>query len=189
MSNSLKKQITEKKRAKSLIEEVDALKSTLSSVITQLNKVLAGADSRSREVEDVLKGVVHILGTDKVAEAVVKVKNDEIEADSAKKKENVLAAVAEGKLKACDTVTPNCVVIGTELRPDGTPTVPKENVVGFMTLNAELQSLLAGKKVGEVFEIPNTNGNTFQILELYDIVEEQAPDLAAQVAELEQQTA
>lgn len=170
--SSFKKQLAERKAAKTIPQRLDGIEQGVASIVDQVNKRLGHLQQRGQEVEDVLKGIVDMLGTDKVTEAVIKVKNAEVEKEAAEKKANVLKAVEDNKLKAVEVVTANSVIVGTEVKPDGTVTLPQENVVGFMALNADLQALLLDKKVGESFEIPGTNGNVFTVLAVYDIVEE-----------------
>jgi len=183
--SSFKKQLAEKKAAKTIPQRLDALEQGVASIVDQVNKRLQNLQQRGVEVEDVLKGIVDMLGPDKVTEAVIKVKNTEVEKEAAEKKNNVLKACGEGKLKVAEVVSANSVIIGTEVKPDGTVTIPKENVVGFMALNADLQALLLDKKVGESFEIPGTNGNVFTVLAVYDIVEEAVAAFQAEEAAAE----
>lgn len=173
MTNAFKKKVTTNIKNKDNADRLDSFEQSFNTLVEQINRAFSDVQTKRQQLETVINGIIKVVGQEAVAKAIAEVNNENLEKESQEKQKNLKLALDAGTIVVGTAIGPQSIVVGTERKADSTPLYPTTNIVGFLTLNADLQSTLLGRVKGEVLDIPNTEGNKFEITEVYDVVSQE----------------
>lgn len=167
------------KDKRSSMERLDGIESLLVPLMENSSNQFRNHKSILDQYGKIINALIASVGPDLVAENLTKIQLEEAVEEAAKTKEHTEKLKAEGVLTPIEAVTDNAVVIATETKPDGTPQGAGWFRVTFNELNEEAKALFTGKKAGETGQF--ANGNTFEVLEVYQFNRKQVtPETPAQ---------
>jgi hypothetical protein len=170
MSQETKQNISAQKAARSAMQRVEQLE----QIVPQIIRATQQTQAQFSQSIEILDAVVQILGPEAVEKAIAENRRERAKltvADQLKKLEEDLAS---GALVKVDSITENSLIVFSESTPDGKPLDPDRTQLNFSTLVPQFKEELLLKGPGA--KITSPNGNTFEVMEVYDVVpEDQRP--------------
>jgi hypothetical protein len=168
--------LTNESKRREAFERLTLLEGAYAKLISAVNesfqKVARDAVNTNQDVltlDRFLGSLMEVLGSDindKVRELVKSKRIAELEAEAETQTQQVKVLVAEGKLKAMDTVSDeNSFMVVTQRDETGNPKHPVRQHASLEQFEPAVKELLVGKKVGETLTLPT--GGTVEILECY----------------------
>jgi hypothetical protein len=148
----------------SLIEE-----EVLPALVKSLNKRFQSNETKMSAIEELVDAIIGAVGVDTVTAALTESRKTRAAAQVEAEKKTIDAMKESGTLIPTDVVGPDCVVVGTESKADGTPEGPGWFSVSMNnpSVSDDNKALLMGKTIGSIGTLPS--GNTFTVLEVLRI--------------------
>lgn len=156
-----------------LAQDVIKLQQAHNALAQVAQKELNNIGDRLDDIAVICQALATVVGIEKVNDVAKNIRIEMSEKDVAAQEANVAKALTEGKIKAVDAVTENCLLVTTIVRADGSQVYPRKSFVAFGSLKPEIQAIAKDKKVGDKFELP-TGAGIMTVLEIYEDVPEQA---------------
>lgn len=171
MSNGLQK-VSQRKQVRSALERIDLLEVEQARVINDVNQAFNNQSQQFGRLANIVQAMVEILGGD-VVDSKIK------EMADAKALANLNAAQAAlehglktGEVVKADTIGEKTLVVGREFDNKGEVVFPGRAQLRFGGIRPDFQEKLKGQAAG--FKMETDNGGSFEVLEIYDIVEKAA---------------
>jgi hypothetical protein len=162
LSNSSKKQV------RSALERIDAIEAELPKLIAGINEALMNEDNRRRQLAGIIEAIVEILGAETVDGKVKEISDRQTMARLEQAKAALVAGLEEGKVVKVVDISEQSLIVGRELDSKGEVIFPGQLQLTYTGVKPEYQEKLLGQAAGFVLQ---TDSGTFEVLEVYDIVE------------------
>lgn len=156
-------------RIEELERRSEALLSNQQNMMEAVNRALSVTQDRIEVMERLCNAFGEILGQEKVQEVVTKHIEEQAFARAEVEKKAIADGVDSGALKPREDITANSVITGREILKNGDIRKPGWQQLLVNQAREEIRALLVGKKVGDKIDVP---AGQFEILEIYDIVEQ-----------------
>lgn len=173
MGNNLERQMSLRKKAATAMDRLDVLDNQMEDVLKNLPQLAIGFNDALNRIQqqfsdmnETVDALVGLVGVDAVQAAIVQNRLDRMNAAAATTKANIVKALEEGKLVKVEKVTEKTLMVGRELKADGTMIPPGYSAVSFNQVKKEYREKLLGQSVG--FILPTENDGKFEIIELYE---------------------
>lgn len=145
-----------RKSIKDLAEYTVSLAKETEETLNRLTKEINAQSS-------ILAAIVKVVGEDKIKEAVELLKREQYEKEWVEKEKARQALVEKGVLSAIETVTEDCLIVGTDTYPNGDKRIIQTE---SKRLSPDALARFLGKKVGDSIE---ANSVKFTITDIYTI--------------------
>ncbi len=179
----------QKKVTKGALERIKGLEESLQQTVQAVNQTLNLIDTRFRAIEEQLSAIVTMVdkankssinlagGACTVAEEIERARGAKRAAQVDAAKKALEAGVASGDIAVVETIGEKSVIVGHERNKDGTDKPQARSQILFTTVKPEFQDKLRGKGIGTIIE---SESGTFEVLEVYDLVEKKEEVLPAE---------
>jgi len=157
-------------------KQIEELDKTMTSVFTQFQ-------NQVRSQLELLEGMLEALKEtdpemDKKVSAKIEAKRlARLQERADQEKAQIESLVTSGVLRVTDKAKAGTVLVGRIFQPDGTVFGAGRNQVEYDRLNEETKLALVDKEVGFVHE--SEDKSKFEVLEIYEVVPQEAPKTAA----------
>lgn len=176
------RQLSLRQRTKTALERIDSLEMNLGSIIQATNQVLNQVNTRLSSIEETLAALVVEIGADQVQARVDTMRAEAAEARMKSAKDALDKAEAAGDVVKVEAITEKSLIVGIEKDKDDKVIPPGRVQLTYGGVKPEFQAQLLGKGAGTV--IKTTPGGTFEVTEVYDIVEKKPePEASTEEAE------
>lgn len=171
-----------RKVPKGALERIDELEKLIPNLLSSINEALLRVDNRVSELADVIEVIGDKIGKEEVLKLLQERREARDMDNAVKAQEALQKAVEAGVAVAVDTVSEKSLVVGVEYDKDGKAIPPARVQLMFTQIKPEVREKLAGNGPGTKVETPA--GGTFEVLEVYNLVDQaaktdQAPTPAA----------
>lgn len=170
------RQLSQRQRVKTALERIESLEINMGSIIQATNQVLNQVNARLSTIEETLAALVIEIGPDQVQARVDALRTEAAEARMKAAKDALDKATAAGDVVKSEAITEKSLIVGVEKDKDGKVIVPGRVQLTYTGVKPEFQTQLLGKGIGTI--VKTTPGGTFEVTEVYDIVEK-APEAEA----------
>lgn len=159
-----------KKIARTALDRIEHLETSLSQVFTAVTKTFETIESRFQRTEELLTAVVSILGIDAVQATVIENRRGMAQAGLAKAQEELAAALAKGQVVVAEAVGETSIIVGLEVDSDGQPVgyVEGRQQISINKIIPEIRAQLMGKGPG--FSIDTPRKGKFTVEKVYDVI-------------------
>jgi hypothetical protein len=162
--NTTKQFLKDKRNA---LERIDALENMFPNLIQALGRQIDSVKNKQNFLDELMDAIIGTVGAEKVAESLKDSRLQRALKEAESQKESTAKAVAEGKLKTAEIVGDNSVIV---ISSNNTATGESVGAGWFRfhvsEIKPEVKAMLVGQSVG--FE-GTEGGNTFKLLEIYDV--------------------
>ncbi len=166
----------QKKMTKSALERIKGLEDSLQQTVQAVNQTLNLIDRRFAEIEEVLAAVKALNPA--VENEISRARQARRDAHTEAARKALEAGVASGDIAVVEAISDKSVIVGHERNADGTDKEQARSQILFSTVKPEFQEQLRGKGIGTT--ITGTDGGTFEVLEVYDLVEKKEEALPSE---------
>ncbi len=181
MGNPLERNLSMRKKAANAMERLDVLEAqaddvqkTLPNLARAVDQAVTNVSNEVHELRETLDAVVGLVGVAAVQQAIADSRLASMKAAAEGTKANIAKAVAEGNLVKAEKLGEKSLVVGRELRADGTEIPPGYAAFSMSTVKKSYREKLLGQAVGFVLE--TDGGGRFEVQGAYDGVEKKAPE-------------
>lgn len=178
---SLERQMSLRKKANSAMERLDLmeaslgdLRNTYAGLAKGLNQVLSRLDNDMRLLREMLDTIIQIVGPEEVAKVLAENRLARMQAEADETRANIAKAMQEGNLVQASKVSARSLVVGRDLKPDGTEIPPGYLALPMPRIDQEYHPKLLDQGVGYI--IDTKDGGKFEVLEIYDPVDQKATE-------------
>lgn len=178
MSDSLKKNLSQKNATKGALDRIAALEDSLPRIMQAMDQVLNQLNNRLDALEQVSEAVASHVGTEQVAATIVELRAKKAQDAADANAKSLAEAVEKGTVKLVDMVSEKALVVGRELDKDGNKVGSDPIQINYQQIKPAFQEQLLGQAVG--YKLTTEAEGTFEVLAIYEAVEK--PDVPEEVA-------
>jgi hypothetical protein len=168
------------KNSRNAIQRVEELEKLVPQVISATNNAVQQIQVQLSGAVEILDAVIQALGVETIEKIVTENRTRRADEQNAKTREQIDGLVAQGVLVAGDKVSEQSLVVFKEFNKEGVEQVARLQHV-FKQLQEEFKPQLLGAAVGA--KVTAATGSSFEVLEIYEIVEAKQPAPSAAVVD------
>lgn len=176
MSSSVQKNVSQRKQVKSAIERIDTIEQDLPRVVMAVNEALTAQSQRVGELASILEAVVELAGVQAVDVKIKEIADRKVLANLEVAKSRLEQALTSGEVVSANVISERSLIVGREFDAQGEVLFPGRAQLQYAGVKPEFQAQLLGQGFG--FTLETGDGGKFEVLEVYDVVDqsaEQAP--------------
>lgn len=158
-----------KSKTKSIEVRLDTFEAQLAGIVGEVNGAFQAQIERLGQFAQVLEAVTELVGVEMVDAKIKEISERKVQERIAQAKEALKQGIASGELVPATVITDKSMLVGRETDKDGNVVEPGHiqlpmDRIAFPTVREQL----VGQGVG--FKVQTPAGNTFEVLEVYDVV-------------------
>lgn len=164
-------------RLDSVESQVDDLRATQNQLVMGVNRALSKVDQDNQQAREMLDAVIQLMGPEEVTRVLAENRLARMVAEAEQTKAAIAKALESGDLVKADKISENTLVVGRDLKADGSEAPPGYTALPMPRIDKPFQDKLLGQTVG--FSVDTKDGCKFEVRELYNPVEKKpvvAPD-------------
>jgi hypothetical protein len=172
MGNSFDRSVSLRKNAADAMGRLTTLEGELEDVKGSLPRLAMGVQNITNklsqdlyEVREYIDALIGLVGPEEVQKVIMDNRLTKSHADADASKANIAKKVEEGALAKAEKVTEESLVVGHEVKADGTVVEPGFASFAFSQVHPEFKTKLLGQSPGAVVELKD--GHTFKVEEVY----------------------
>ena len=159
-------------KGKAIAERLTELEDNFARTLIGVDEKFNNVASALNEINEVLEVIVEELGKDRVDDLLKAKRLVRSQAQAAAEQKSLESAIEDGYVSSSEVITPDSLLVGEEVLPDGSLLNTGRQQVIYTKLAPRFQEILLGKQVGEVVKTPA--GGTFTVKEIYHVDVEKA---------------
>lgn len=168
MSNSMQRQLSQKKQVKSALERIDQLEQDIPQIVMGVNEAIMGQRQATGELAQVVEALTEIIGSGNVDSKIKEIQERKTLARVEQAKKNLEDGLEKGTVVKADAISDKSLVVGRETDKDGNVVFPGRAQVTFDQIAPEFQDKLLGQGAG--FAVETKAGGKFEVVEVYDVI-------------------
>lgn len=164
-----------------LNDRVGQMESSYINLVQGLDGLFKERDQQHMVLSETLNAVIALVGADKVAAEMTRVRSERSERQAAEARAALDVAISNGVAKPAEVIGDLSLIVADQFGADGLPLLPARMQVTLDRLIPSLKEQLLGKGAGT--EAVTAEGNRLVVVEIYDIDEELQTKLNQEAAQ------